>query len=386
MISGSPQSYARQAPPSVSAEILGRALAQAERVERRGLTAVLTLGHLANQTGVPYQVLRDIVARRSDPYDEFRMRRNGSRLPRVISSPTTSSRRAQSWILRRILNRVTAHSSSYAYEPRKSIRACAEQHVGARWMLKVDLHDFFHSIDETQVYSVFLSLGYQPLVSFEMARICTRGAKPAFPPLAKYRRIHSETIYEQIGDYQAFALGFLPQGSPTSGVLANLVCQDMDRALAALSSEAGATFTRYADDMTFSWSDNRSRGEVLSLLRSVDGVVSSHGFQLHRKKTRIVPPGARKVVLGLLVDGESPRLTTKTRRRIDEHLRCADKYGCRSHAHERNFDDVLGLIRHVTGLLNFAADIDASWATDRRQAWEEILEDQGFRASSMYWL
>lgn len=386
MISDSPQSYFQAAPEHVPRDVLERAVQQARRVEQHGLTAVLTLGHLSQLTGVHYMVLREIITRRTDPYHEFDLRKNGSNLPRKISSPQPQARRVQKWILRNILNRALPHQSSYAYQPGRSIGMCAERHLGARWMLKMDMHDFFHAIDETQVFEVFRKLGYEPLISLEMSRLCTRMATNGFPFQAKYARIHRDTENDAIPEYRAMRLGFLPQGSPTSGALANLSAGSMDQRIELIAARVGVTYTRYADDMTFSTRQSFSRSRLLSLHREVSGTVQDHGFEVHHKKTRIVPPGARKVVLGLLVDGERVRLTQRTRRRIDEHLRCATKFGCGTHAARRGFSDVLGFIRHQTGLLHFALDVDRPWAEPRMTQWEYLLGQQGFKPSRLYWL
>ena len=66
------------------------------------------------------------------------------------------------------------HDDSFAYRRGRSIRAAAERHVGAAWLVKLDLHDFFPSVSENRVYRTFQELGYANLVSFELGRLTTR--------------------------------------------------------------------------------------------------------------------------------------------------------------------------------------------------------------------
>src|SRR5690349_10183264 len=148
---GSPQLYRLNGRNrGVPDEVLEAAIAQATRVEQDGYAAVLSLGHLAHQTGASYSYLRGIVARRRDPYHSFEIRRRNNPNPRLISSPDPVLMCIQRWILQHIVSKAPNHSSSYAYQTGRCIRQCAEQHVGSRWMIKLDLHDFFHSIDERQ--------------------------------------------------------------------------------------------------------------------------------------------------------------------------------------------------------------------------------------------
>src|SRR5580698_2487530 len=165
MITGFPHLYHRQGiaagrPP----ELLELFIRRANATEEHGLSAVLTLKHLAHQTGADHGYLRDIVGRNIDPYAEFIL--NGKRR---ISSPKPPLLAVQKWMLTHILAHVACHPASFAYERNKSIAQCARRHLGASWLVKLDVHDFFSSIDERRVSRVFNELNYGSLISFEMA-------------------------------------------------------------------------------------------------------------------------------------------------------------------------------------------------------------------------
>src|SRR6266511_4735421 len=106
MLTDSPHLYRRHGLDlGHSRELIERALSQAGRAEARGLPSILTLGHLAHQTGAPYPYLREIVERRHDPYRTFQIaRRDGSR-GRVISTPEPTLMWVQKWLLARVLGR-----------------------------------------------------------------------------------------------------------------------------------------------------------------------------------------------------------------------------------------------------------------------------------------
>jgi RNA-directed DNA polymerase len=352
--------------------MLDAALRQAEAVESKGLAAVLTLNHLAMRTGVSYHYLRRIVERVSDPYEDLVLRRRNGRKMRAISIPDQPLMAVQRWILQQIASQIPAHPNSYAYQRGRSIRACAARHVGARWLVKLDVENFFETIDERQVYRVFQTAGYIPLVALELARLCTRWARHA--DHIDDRRFAGYLKNRVIRAYNTNVLGFLPQGAPTSGALANLVVRDIDIQFSAFAQRERMVYTRYADDLTFSSTGPFSRDGAVKVITEVRGVLRRTGFSLHEKKTRVIPPGARKIVLGLLVDGDRVRLNRDMRCRITEDIRGVEKFGLTPHVRHRKFSSIDGFVRHVSGMLAFASDIEPEWALASQQRWRATLQ------------
>lgn len=372
MTAGSPHLYRRTGRTKGKSEaLLDAAIAQTQAVETKGLAAVLTLNHLAVRTGVSYNYLRNIVSRSVDPYDDLVLARRNGRKMRPISVPHPPLMKVQRWILHRIASRLPVHPNSYAYEAGSSIRACATRHAGALWLVKLDITNFFESINERRVFQVFDNAGYARLVALELARICTRYARHAK---------HVDTS-QFIGDprggvirpYSQPVLGFLPQGAPTSGALANLIAHELDIAFTSLTQRERMVYTRYADDLTFSSIEEFDRGRAVSLIREVSATLTRSGFSLHEKKTRVIPPGGRKLVLGLLVDRDSARLNRAMRSRIAENVRCVEKFGLATHVSHRQFSSLDGFVRHVSGLLAFAADVEPDWAHAMTNRWHTAL-------------
>jgi hypothetical protein len=236
----------------------------------------------------------------------------------------------------------------------------------------MDLHDFFETIEEVRVYSVFHSLGYSPLVSLELARICTR-----FALFGYGQRIRSRS-YPAIPSYATRAEGWLPQGAPTSGALANAATLVLDRKLTKVASQYGLTYTRYSDDLTFSAGVTFSRGRAASLINHVRNIIRDEHLVLHDKKTRVVPPGARHIVLGLMLGSDSVRLLPEFKRRIDVHIRGVDRFGLAQHAAHRGFRSIFSFINHVDGCLAFAQGIEPLYARQSRERWNAALARSGF--------
>lgn len=354
----------------VDPDTLDHAVSRRELIESRGAAAVLSLRHLAHLTGAPYLYLRDIVERAVDPYTDISLsKKSGGSRP--ISAPEPMLMDVQRLILDQSLAEIPLHPAAFAYRKGRSVVDCARHHAGARWLVKLDLHDFFGQISERQVYRVFRGRGYARLVSLELARICTRVR-------ADWVRHVDDSRYPSIESYTVDAFGYLPQGGPTSGALANAVAAPMDYALAFLAAEHGFVYTRYSHDLVFSSGGAFDRDHATRFVGVTAGEVRKHGFTLHRTKTRIVPPGARLIVLGLLVDRDSVRLLPEFRRRIDVHIRGVSKFGLRAHADHRGFRSLFSLVNHVDGMLAFSLDVEPDWARRATHQWQQTLVAHGY--------
>jgi len=351
-------------------DVVARASRERSRLTNRGVIPILSLGHLAHLTGLSYGYLREIVERQRDPYVEI-LRPKPSGGVRTISSPEPPLMAAHRWILRNPLQAIALHPAAYAYRTGRSITQCASRHVGARWTVKLDLHNFFGSIDEARVFTVFENLGYSRLVGFELARICTRLAN------AHELTHYPSRQYAAIPSYSVGHRGHVPQGAPTSGAIANAVATALDHRLSVLAGELNWTYTRYSDDLTFSSPRSRSRADAVNLVDLVRQAVRSEHFELHVKKTRIVPPGARHVVLGLLVEGSRLRLLPEFKRRIEVHVRGTKNFGLTHHADHRGFRSVFSFIDHVDGCLAFAMSVEPEWVAQVRERWNGALRQNG---------
>jgi RNA-directed DNA polymerase len=349
--------------------LLRGAVANASLVESQGLTSVLTLKHLAWQSGASYAYLRRIIQRLEDPYSEILRHRRSGVAMRTISAPDPPLMAVHRWILRHIVRHLPVHSASCAYMPGNSVIRCATIHVGATWLIKMDVRDFFHSIDERQVFSVFSEIEYSRLVSLELSRICTRAA---LGPLLEFRRVRPYTI----ASYRARRLGVLPQGAPTSGPLANVAMNECDKSMSDLAETHDLAYTRYADDITFSTSGAFSRDRASQVIQRARIILRQHNLVPHDRKTRIAPPGSRRIVLGLLVDGDKVRLPQTTRQRIRDHIRGVQKFGVANHSRHRGFASTFGFVNHVNGLIAFAMDIEPDFARRFYSEWHEALSSQ----------
>lgn len=352
----------------INQSVLENALATGLQITavNRALPPIFSLRHLAHVADADYGLLRRIVARDLDPYKVFAIRKRpaglGKKPFRIICVPSPDLMKTQRFIDSRILGHGKPNPASTAYCRGNSIREAAEPHCSSRWLIKLDIRNFFESISEIAAYRVFRGLGYQRLVSFEMARLCTRlGSFTHFR--RKSRWMAKSGQYSVIGAYRSDRMGHLPQGSPTSPKLANLALNIFDSEVGTIASRYGVAYTRYADDLAFSTSDRTfGRRHVQPIISEVYAAMRRGGLSPNTSKAHVSPPGARKIVLGLLVDGEVPRLPRDFKSKMRQHLYYLQLYGPAEHARRRKFAAVAGLRHHIEGLIAFARDIDPTYA------------------------
>jgi len=352
----------------VSAASIQKLAAEGERLRLKELPVVFTLGHLAAICDVPYRYLRDIVSREFDPYRVFNIRKRSGGY-RQITVPEPALMRVQKWIHQNILLSATVSPISTAFSLGAGPVKNAEQHQGCRWLVKVDVTSFFESVSERQVYRVFRGVGYPALLSFELTRLCTRF--PMGLSKNKRRRWRGNHKVYSILPYTAKLIGHLPQGAPTSPILANLVCAKLDTRLMELASKCGGVITRYADDIAFSASEfDRTRAKAL--IADITAALIGFGFRRNDAKTHVVPPGARRIVTGLLVDSGKPRLTKAFRDKLRFHLYHARTKGVRVHCEKRKFRSLLGFREHLRGLIAYAGQVDLEFSRVCRAEFEAI--------------
>lgn len=332
----------------------------AQRLMHANLPVIFTLKHLAKIVGVDYAFLRATVERRRESanYHMYAIKkRSGNR--RFIHAVSDQLFTIQQFINAEILQKIKPHPASYAFHTEGGIRKCASVHCGARWLFQFDLSNFFHDISEADAYFVFQEAHYRPLLAFELARICTTTRLPQHLKflLKPHRQIVGKT-YAFYRDHSK-AVGVLPQGAPTSPMLSNLVSIELDEQMTELAVQHGLAYTRYADDLTLSASQDLPQNiSVGQIHRLVIGTIRKCGFKENVNKTRIAGPGSKKVVLGLLVDGDIPRISKETYKRIDRHLHATLKYGLAEVAAHEKFDSTLGFYNHLGGLVSFVKDVD----------------------------
>ncbi|HET8937136.1 MAG TPA: SNF2-related protein [Polyangiales bacterium] len=160
-------------------------------------------------------------------------------------------------------------------------------------VLRLDLEDFFISIRGARVRAIFRRLGYPEPVARTLAGLCCT------PTPEDVIRIARPTL-----DFQSatrMRTAHLAQGAPTSPALSNLACFRLDRRLRGLARAAGASYTRYADDLAFSGGREFQRG-VARFIVHASAIALEEGFRVRHRKTRVMRAGGRQRLAGVVVN------------------------------------------------------------------------------------
>jgi hypothetical protein len=280
-----------------------------------GLPAIASPKALADAIGISLGELRFLAFDRAvssiSHYQRFTIpKKTGGE--RAISAPMPRLKRAQYWVLDNLLARASIHDAAHGFVPGRSIVTNAALHVGRDVVVNLDLKDFFPTLTLRRVKGKFRGLGYPEPVATVLALLCTE-------PDVDELELDGERLFAARGPRR------LPQGAPTSPVLTNLICLRLDARLAGLARSLGFTYTRYADDMTFSASGEAAR-KVGTLLKYVGEIVTAEGFVVHPDKTRVMRRGAHQEVTGLTVN-ERVAVPRDTLRRFRALLHQIDASG-----------------------------------------------------------
>jgi hypothetical protein len=213
--------------------------------------------------------------------------------PRLISAPKPDLKRAQRWILANVTERLPVHSAAHGFLAGRSIVTNARVHAGAHTIVKLDIEGFYPAITYRRVKGLLRHAGVPEQTAILMALLATECPR-------------EEQIHRGKKWHVATGPRSLPQGAPTSPSITNALCLRLDCRLTGLARKLGARYTRYADDMTFSWpaapTADGPKNRIGRLLRAVGLILLEEGFKLKTSKTRVMRSGARQSVTGLVVN------------------------------------------------------------------------------------
>ncbi len=346
-----------------SEETINKLQEYSYKLKQNNAPVIFSLKHLAYITKVPYKYLRDSIKRKSENnnYKLFKIskRSGGTRWIHAVPSKLFYIHK---FINKYIISRQSPSVCSFAFHSSGGIYKNAKMHCGARWLFQFDLKDFFYNINEFKIYKIFRNIGYTPLLSLELTRLCTTIKLPYEKRNYCYNKKNATvySFYNEISNMHLHdIIGVLPQGASTSPMLSNLAAKELDEMLLTYAMKYNFVYTRYADDITFSAINLPKNKSVREIQRDIIGIIRKCNFIENSKKVRVAGPGAKKIVMGLLVDGKNPRLSKETYKRIERLLYATQKFGLVATAEHEGFDSVYGFYNHIKGLVAFVKDVDS---------------------------
>lgn len=282
---------------ALSTPLRDRYSAELIRLQQLGLPPLVSWSILSVAIGVSPQFITSLIKNKSKYYRVFAISKGKGKKKRTIEAPRVSLKIIQAWVAYHLsLNENLALSeNAFAFIPGKNgIYEAASNHCGAKWVLSIDLRDFFHTITSVLVTSALTSIGYRADQASKLSELLTLNQR-------------------------------LPQGAPSSPVISNLVFKPTDLKINELIAGMNVEYTRYADDLTFSSEDENFNIELLK--ENVLELLHADGWIVAEEKLKIAKAPNRLKVHGFLVHEAKPRLTKGYRNKIRayKHLLQAGK-------------------------------------------------------------
>jgi RNA-directed DNA polymerase len=311
--------------------------ADIERLQAMGLPALATPGDVARYFSLTISRLRWL-AFHSDSttvshYVFFTVPKKTGGVRR-LSAPHQDIAATQRKILQEILVRLPLHNDAHGFVIGRSIVTNARPHVGAQIVLNLDLKDFFPSIRFPRIRGILTASGFSPCAATILALLCTESPRQVLG-------LGGQKLYVATGPRA------LPQGACTSPALANLSARFLDARLAGLAKAWGWTYTRYADDLTFSTvALDHDIGRMLTAIRNV---VGDEGFTVNEEKTKVLRRSQAQEVTGLVIN-DRPKAPRQLIRRIRAILHRAQKEGLAAQnreGHPHFTEWVRGMIAYI---------------------------------------
>lgn len=248
-------------------------------------------------------------------------------------------------IQKTIARRLSLHASyvipefplpcAFGFIRNRSIKDNASEHVGARFLVRADIRNFFPTISRAKILECFSFLQ----LDLQIADLLT----------------NVYCIEES-----------LAQGLSGSPLIANLACHHLDKRMIELCALTDSTYTRYADDISISGTSPPDREQI-------EQVLEEQGFALSTQKFRKTKLGQPHFVTGLSIsDPVRPHVPKAMKRRLRQEIYYASKYGISEHITRTGQRHSHGLNR-IDGMVKYVSFIEKDTSYDYRAEWNSLL-------------
>ncbi len=296
----------------------------ATKLQKLNLPVLREKDDLARILSTNVKTLNYLATDSRSHYCHFRIPKRSGGDTRLIFAPKKKLKDVQRKILREILEKLPVTENAHGFVKTRSILTNAAPHAGKEILVKIDLENFFDTVNDRRVYGLLRSFGY----GHEIANMLTKLI----------------TVYNST-----------PQGAPTSPAISNAVTMKLDKRLNGLAKKFFATYTRYADDITFS-GGNEFKPRLKTFLPMLWVIIREEGFRINKNKTVMIRKGNRQIVTGLVVN-KTPGVSRKERDILRAILHNAKNHGG---LETQNRQKVKNFRAHVDGKIQFVKFVNPS--------------------------
>lgn len=285
------------------------------RLTSLNLPIIKTDKELANFLDIDYNKLRFLAYHRdvvsTDHYVRYKIPKRSDGI-RSIAAPKKILKSAQRKILDEILSKIAISEYAHGFIKGKSVVTGANSHLMTPGLvINIDIEDFFPTITFERIRGMLLKLGFSGHISSLIAIICTFCERIPIEVKGKTK-------------YVAITRRILPQGSPASPMITNVICRRLDKRLKGLANKFGCSYTRYADDMSFAI-DNEHNIKISRFMGLVSKIIKEEGFKLNPNKTRYLRKNNRQSITGVVINNPQLGLPRKWIRNFRAAIHNANK-------------------------------------------------------------
>lgn len=276
---------------------------------------------------------------------------------RLIEAPKQRMANVQRQIYLGILNHIPLHKTCHGFRRQHSCLSYAKPHAGKDVVIHMDLANFFTSIPIRRVHAIFTAIGFPESVARSLAGLCCEQTP---------REIIVQNPQLNWQQRKQLMEPHLPQGSPSSPVLANLCAYKLDLRLSALAEKLGGTYTRYADDLAFSgYADFAKHAHQLITL--VAHIAITEGFSVNHRKTRIMHQGVSQRLTGMTLN-KFANIPRKDYDKLKAILHNCVKFGHKS----QNRNKQPNFKSHLQGRIAYVRSLNPEKANKLEMTFSEI--------------
>lgn len=317
---------------------------------------------LAEKMNVDLSTLRYLLFHRKvskiSHYHIFEIpKKSGGR--RKIAAPKKKLKNLQNWVLENILNQFEINEYAHGFVKQRSIVTNANVHTGQDIVINIDLKDFFPSIDYKRVKGLFQKIGYSEQLAIIFALICTQAE-------TKTVLMDGVTYYVQNNKR------FLPQGSPASPAISNLIAFRLDKKVQGLAAKYGFVYSRYADDLSFSTSSVNEKN-IAALLYFLNKIISEEGLTINREKTTVMRKSGQQKVTGIVVN-EKLNIDRKQLRKFRALLHNIEVNGWK----DQKWGKSENAKAAIEGYIHFIKMVNQEKAKQFEEKWVKIVAKHGY--------
>lgn len=284
------------------------------------------------------------------------------RVPRLLEVPEQRLRRAQRKLLLTVLGLIPTNDAAHGFIPGRSAATGAVRHIGSETVISLDLTTFFARVTAVRIYGTLRQSGVSESVAHSITGLCTNAVPPrvlaAMPP--------GGTPDERFALRRALAASHLPQGAPSSPMLANLAIRRLDSRLTGWADAVEVAYTRYADDLAFSGGEALAK-RADAFVRGARRIIEDEGHSVNAMKTRVRGQGVRQSVTGIVVN---QRLNVS---RADFDRLKATIHNCVVHGpHTQNRRQVDEFRAHLLGRISWVESLNSRRGERLREEFARI--------------